>query len=183
MKDHRCNEIVWNPIPTEAVGLNFGGGIYSQWWCREHKVGWDVKPWESTRRGDEPRVCPVGVKVNELLNTREVLNDTLEKRKLDECPVHGTAHGAEAEELRRAIEAIISKDYSVEPCELQDMLDNIDARDSLSALETIDDLRNDLEKFRKIANRVPILCRVVTCSDCGFTKKNIECGRCKAKGL
>lgn len=55
-------EVIWNPIPTEAVGLCMRG-LYSQWWCRTHKIGWDApNPREYTpllKRGNEPPYCPV----------------------------------------------------------------------------------------------------------------------------
>ena len=56
------------------------------------------------------------------------------------CPEHGFIHGAEANELREGIEAILETDCDVEDVEgirraLQRLLDRVDARDSLAYLE------------------------------------------------
>lgn len=64
------------------------------------------------------------------------------------CPVHGdTAHGGEAEELRKGIEKILECSYDASRelsgdaiCEaLQKLLDDVDARDSLAWLERHDE--------------------------------------------
>lgn len=54
------------------------------------------------------------------------------------CPIHaGSTHGAEAEELRSGIEAMIEEDR-VGVTELLHLLDRVDARDSLAYLERMD---------------------------------------------
>jgi hypothetical protein len=56
------------------------------------------------------------------------------------CDEHGFAHGAEAQELRSGIEQIIRQEDPAEPeyvfGRLQELLDSVDARDSLAYLET-----------------------------------------------
>lgn len=59
------------------------------------------------------------------------------------CAVHvGAVHGGEAEELRAGIEQLIADDeeliWRAVRRELQDLLDRVDARDSLAHLERID---------------------------------------------
>lgn len=54
------------------------------------------------------------------------------------CRRHGFIHGAEAEELRSRVERLLSNnqiDSSVDGRELQAILDEVDARDSLAWLE------------------------------------------------
>lgn len=54
------------------------------------------------------------------------------------CPEHDHVHGAEAEELRTAIESLIEEvraGVRVSAAQLQALLDNIDARDSLAYIE------------------------------------------------
>lgn len=55
------------------------------------------------------------------------------------CTEHGWVHGAEAEELRKAIEVFIAKRIKPSPNRLQRMLDDIDARDSLAHVEAVQD--------------------------------------------
>lgn len=52
------------------------------------------------------------------------------------CVKHGYYHGAEAEELREGIEKIIEMAKPVRQDALRDLLDRVDARDSLAYLET-----------------------------------------------
>lgn len=53
------------------------------------------------------------------------------------CPDHGFFHGAEAEELREGIEAILDREGDERGFKraLQALLDRVDARDSLAYLE------------------------------------------------
>jgi hypothetical protein len=54
------------------------------------------------------------------------------------CHEHGFVHGAEAEELRSGIEKLLKADPANWPMALQDLLDRVDARDSLAYLEATD---------------------------------------------
>jgi len=56
-------------------------------------------------------------------------------RKL--CPIHGFSHGAEAEELRGGIERILASgiDDHYADAALRQLLDRVDARDSLAYLQ------------------------------------------------
>jgi hypothetical protein len=57
------------------------------------------------------------------------------------CERHGGAvHGREAEELRAGVERIIGQDFDVESVrdDLRQLLDDVDARDSLAFLEATD---------------------------------------------
>lgn len=58
------------------------------------------------------------------------------------CPIHRSVHGAEAEELRAGIEALMPRLPEMLPIEikreLQQLLDRVDARDSLAYLEIND---------------------------------------------
>lgn len=57
----------------------------------------------------------------------EQLGDT------EECPVHSyQSHGREAEELRKGIEGALGMDLDEVDDYLRDLLDNVDARDSLA---------------------------------------------------
>ena len=52
------------------------------------------------------------------------------------CPDHGFIHGAEAEELRSGIERLCAKyDKKVPIFELEELIQSVDARDSLAYLE------------------------------------------------
>lgn len=54
------------------------------------------------------------------------------------CSEHNFVHGAEAEELRGKLEKLINEasiDEKVSVYQLQRLLDNVDARDSLAYLE------------------------------------------------
>lgn len=52
------------------------------------------------------------------------------------CKTHGFVHGKEAEELRNSIEALASNPKGCTQNELLQLLDKVDARDSLAFLET-----------------------------------------------
>lgn len=56
------------------------------------------------------------------------------------CHDHGFSHGAEAEELREGIENILESNPSEDEWEykLRDLLNEVDARDSLAYLESKD---------------------------------------------
>jgi hypothetical protein len=49
-----------------------------------------------------------------------------------ECPRHGFVHGAEAEELRSGIEKLLERGCLNYPMRLRELLDRVDARDSLA---------------------------------------------------
>lgn len=51
------------------------------------------------------------------------------------CHRHGFIHGAEAEELRKRIEGLITGHDDIYDSRLRDVLDDVDARDSLALLE------------------------------------------------
>jgi hypothetical protein len=54
----------------------------------------------------------------------------------DGCEEHGFVHGAEAEELRAGIERLVAKyKRSIPLLRLVDLLDSVDARDSLAYRE------------------------------------------------
>ena len=57
------------------------------------------------------------------------------------CAEHGFIHGREAEELRRGIQEILQSNTSEDEWDwkLQDLLDRVDARDSLAYLEKRDE--------------------------------------------
>ena len=62
--------------------------------------------------------------------------DSIKKCVIGEyCRRHGFIHGAEAQELRKRIEALLG-DGEVNDRTLQDVLDSVDARDSLAYLES-----------------------------------------------
>jgi hypothetical protein len=51
------------------------------------------------------------------------------------CARHGYLHGAEAEELREGIEALIAGEDDVTTGELRRLVERVDARDSVAYLE------------------------------------------------
>lgn len=51
------------------------------------------------------------------------------------CKEHGYVHGAEAEELRAGVERLLEGERGSFAYELQELLDNVDARDSLAFLD------------------------------------------------
>jgi hypothetical protein len=51
------------------------------------------------------------------------------------CRKHGFVHGAEAEELRQRLGELLNVDSETQHHTLQDVLDDVDARDSLAYLE------------------------------------------------
>ena len=55
------------------------------------------------------------------------------------CSEHGFAHGAEAEDLRKGIEGLLSDGTDVSFIDLQRLLDRVDARDSLAFQEAQDE--------------------------------------------
>ena len=58
----------------------------------------------------------------------------------EECKEHGFVHGAEAEELRKGLEALIEDHPDRRWTDkVQNLLDRVDARDSLAYLEAQDD--------------------------------------------
>lgn len=80
---------------------------------------------------------------------KEIDEAVAEVRRESTCPIiaglcaeHGHVHGREAEELRRGIEQLIESNAGVHlsnwPEELQDLLDRVDARDSLALFEAQD---------------------------------------------
>lgn len=54
------------------------------------------------------------------------------------CPEHNFVHGAEAEELRKGVEKLLTDGADVSFIDLQRLLDRVDARDSLAFLEAQD---------------------------------------------
>jgi hypothetical protein len=70
---------------------------------------------------------------------------------LKDCELHaGSVHGGEAEELRAGIEKLIGTDLCVSSLNLQNLLDQVDARDSLAYLERNDDLRLLRERISRL---------------------------------
>jgi hypothetical protein len=75
------------------------------------------------------------------------LEEEIDRLEQDEiCPLHETAHGGEAEELRKGIENLLADGEHTDewPEELQRLLDRVDACDSLVYVETISSLKKKL---------------------------------------
>jgi hypothetical protein len=51
------------------------------------------------------------------------------------CSRHQFVHGAEAEELRQRLEELLARRGGIEDYEVQHILDDVDARDSVAYLE------------------------------------------------
>lgn len=79
---------------------------------------------------------------------------------------HRKADGREAEELRSGIESLIegSRDGKVPTVDLQTMLDQVDARDSLAFIERADALEARLRELR-IRRSFPDLFRCEECQE------------------
>lgn len=88
------------------------------------------------------------------------------------CPAHSdVVHGAEAEELRSGVQTLISrKHYAVSHLEnaLEDLLDRIDARDSLAFLEA--------SKKKQVAEQPKKSCRACSHSGMGPDDDYPYCG-------
>ena len=75
------------------------------------------------------------------------------------CPVHNFVHGAEAEQLREKLEALIeeakNRDSNIGHWELQHILDEVDARDSVAFLEICKKHERDDEACARERGLIP----------------------------